>query len=104
MTGGAWGGTTGVGLNTPIVVSFAERINPLSVSTNSIALYDNVTGQLLATTQAISSDGKTVTLTPAAALTANRRYYVYISSWANLYDQAGNRMNWTYWYFQTGAV
>ncbi|MFI3197367.1 MAG: Ig-like domain-containing protein, partial [Methylococcaceae bacterium] len=53
---------------------------------------------------AISTDGKTVTLTPTAALTANRQYYIYVSYWANLYDQAGNRMNYTTWYFKTGSV
>jgi hypothetical protein len=95
--------TSNVGLNTKVVVSFNERLNPLTVNTETITLYDAVTGQHLATTAAISADGKTVTLTPTAALTANRQYYIYVSYWAYLYDQAGNRMNYTYWYFTTGA-
>ena len=93
-----------VGLNTPIVVTFAERLNPLTVNSSSIALYDNVTGGLVAMTTALSADGKTVTLTPTAALAANRQYRVYISNWAYPYDQAGNRINYTYWYFTTGTA
>ncbi|MFI3199795.1 MAG: Ig-like domain-containing protein, partial [Methylococcaceae bacterium] len=93
-----------MGLNTPIVVSFNERLNPLTVNSSSIALYDTTTGQLITATTSFSTDGKTVTLTPTAPLSANRQYYVYISNWAYPYDQAGNRVNWTYWYFTTGSV
>jgi hypothetical protein len=94
---------TNVGLNAKIVVSFNERLNSLTVNSNSVALYDGVTGQLMALTTAISADGKTVTLTPAVVLVANRQYYVYVSNWAYLYDQAGNRMSYTYSPFKTGA-
>ena len=58
----------------------------------------------MATTTALSADGKTVTLTPTAALAANRQYSVYVSNWAYPYDQAGNRINYTYWYFRTGTA
>jgi hypothetical protein len=93
-----------VGLNTKVVILFAERLNPLSVNTETITLYDNITGQHVATTAAFSTDGKTVTLTPTAALLANRKYTIYISQFASLYDQAGNRINITNTYFTTGSV
>ncbi|TAK64396.1 Ig-like domain-containing protein, partial [Methylobacter sp.] len=95
--------TNNVGLNTKVVVSFNERLNPLTVNSDSVALYDTTNGQRLAGSTALSADGKTVTLTPTAALAVNRQYYVYVSYWAYLYDQAGNRMNYTYWTFTTGA-
>ncbi|WP_262967382.1 Ig-like domain-containing protein, partial [Methylobacter psychrophilus] len=96
--------TGNVGLNTKVVVAFAERLNSLTVNPETIALYDTVTGQHLATTAAFSNDGKTVTLTPTAMLLANRRYSVYISMFAPLYDQAGNRINSTSTSFTTGTV
>ncbi|MBD9358871.1 Ig-like domain-containing protein [Methylomonas albis] len=95
---------TGVGLNAGIVVSFAERINPLSINGDSIRLYDTVTGQYPAVTSAMSSDGKTLTLTPTAALVANRQYYVYVSYYDYVYDQGGNRISYTSWYFKTGTA
>ncbi|WP_262966154.1 Ig-like domain-containing protein, partial [Methylobacter psychrophilus] len=95
--------TNNVGLNTKIVVAFAERLNPLTVNPETITWYDTVTGQHLATTAAFSNDGKTVTLTSTAMLLANRRYSVYVSIFAPLYDQAGNRINSsTITYFTTG--
>jgi hypothetical protein len=93
-----------VSLNTPIVVSFAERLNPLSVNRDSIALVDSVTHQRIATTMDISADGKTVTLTPAVPLLANRQYDICILCFGYLYDLAGNQIKSTYWYFRTGAV
>ncbi|WP_262964899.1 Ig-like domain-containing protein, partial [Methylobacter psychrophilus] len=97
--------TGNVGVNTKVVVAFAERLNSLTVNPETIALYDTVTGQHLATTAVFSDDGKTVTLTPTATLLANRRYSVYISIFAPLYDQAGNRINSsTITYFTTGNV
>jgi len=84
------------------VIAFAERLNPLTVNPETITLYDTVTGQHLATTAVFSVDGKTVTLTPTTMLLANRRYSIYISMFAPLYDQAGNRINSTSTSFTTG--
>jgi hypothetical protein len=92
-----------VGLNTQIVVSFNKRPNPLTINSETITLYDSVTGQHLATTVALNIDGKTVTLIPTVTLTANRRYFIYISQFAYLYDQTGNRINTTNTYFTTGT-
>ncbi|WP_427501178.1 Ig-like domain-containing protein [Methylomonas sp. MED-D] len=96
--------TSGIGLNSPVVITFAERLNPLALNSDTIALYDAVTGQRPSASYALSADGKTVTLTPNAALTANRQYYIYISNWAPLPDQAGNRINYANWYFRTGSA
>ncbi|UOA08748.1 Ig-like domain-containing protein [Methylobacter sp. S3L5C] len=96
--------TSNIGLNTKVVVAFAERLNPLTVNPETITLYDNTTGQHLATTAAFSDDGKTVTLTPTAMLLTNRRYSVYISIFAPLYDQARNPINSTSTSFTTGNV
>jgi hypothetical protein len=97
-------GTTQVGTNTPVVVSFSEAVNPLLVNTDTIALYDSQTGQRPAGSFAVSADGKTVTFTPAAALVPNRSYLVYFSNWATLYDRAGNALSYTNRSFTTGTT
>lgn len=94
----------GVGLNTPVVVAFAERLNPLSINEYSARLLDTVTGQYLTVAPALSADGQTLTLTPSVALTANRRYLVSLSYSDYLYDQAGNRINYALPYFTTGTL
>ncbi|WP_445370981.1 Ig-like domain-containing protein [Methylomonas sp. HW2-6] len=97
-------GATGIGLNVKPVLTFNDRLNPLAVNSDTIALYDTATGQRPSVSYSVSADGKTVTLTPSAALTASRQYRVYISNWASLTDQAGNGIGWTYWTFTTGTA
>lgn len=92
-----------VGLNAAVTVTFNGRLNPVSISGDSITLYDTVTGQRPPVAVALGADGKAVTLTPTAPLTGNRRYAVYVSNWAPLYDQAGNRVNYAGSSFTTGV-
>jgi hypothetical protein len=98
-------GTNNVGLNTKVVVSFSERLNPLMVTPDSISLSIQYTDYVVPTTAALSADGKTVTLTPTKALTANQRYYIAVSNYSSaVYDQAGNPINYSEPYFETGSV
>jgi large repetitive protein len=84
-------GAVDVPLNTRIEVGFNERLNGLSVNDNSVRLYDTVTGQFVAGTPALDADGRMVTFTPSAALTANRQYIVYVTYTSYIEDLAGNR-------------
>ncbi|WP_347986704.1 Ig-like domain-containing protein [Methylomonas sp. AM2-LC] len=95
---------TNIGINSQMVMTFNDRLNPLAVNGDTIALYDTATNQRVAASRTLSADGKTVTLIPAASLVANRTYYVYIGNWATLYNQSGNYVNGNSWYFTTGAA
>lgn len=97
-------GATNVGLNVPVVLTFSGRINATSINSDSIGLSDTTTNQLIPVSHSLSADGKTVTLTPDTALAADRKINVYVSGRAPLYDQTGNRIDISYWSFETGSV
>jgi Bacterial Ig-like domain len=86
--------------NTAIVLTFTKPINPVSLNSSSIVLYDTVYG-FSRTTASLSSDSLTVTLTPITALAPNRRYCTYISNWAALYDWTNRQFSFSQWCFTT---
>lgn len=101
---------TQVGTNSPIVISFAEPINLLSVQDN-LSIQD-ANGVNVPFSVSFSDGYKTVTATPASPLASHQTYTVY--TWG-LADQAGNLFNNTSsnvslwangsaWSFQTGGV
>jgi methionine-rich copper-binding protein CopC len=56
---------TGVGVNSPVRVTFSEPVNPTTLNTNTLVL---AAGTTLAATLAIASDNRTVTITPQLPL------------------------------------
>jgi methionine-rich copper-binding protein CopC len=98
-------GATNVPLNTAISMTFDERIDPATLDAsymlrNSMGDYQNVTLSL-------STDGKTVTLTPETNLTAGRTLYsISIDNYAGTgkaSDFAGNYVGNVSSYFTTTA-
>lgn len=68
-------------------------MNPVSISAETLYLYDNSSGVKVPTVQSISADGLQVTLSPVEALAANRQYYIYRGYGAGIYDLAGNKLS-----------
>ena len=81
-------GATNVALNTVIALQLNAPVDPGTVNANTFRLVDNVTGQNVAGTYSISSDGQTVMLAPNASLAVERSYTVIFTS--GIDDLAGN--------------
>jgi methionine-rich copper-binding protein CopC len=100
-------GANNVPLNSQIVLTFNDIINPLSLNGNGIWLRDSSNNNVqIAVTNALSSDGKTLTLTPSSALPANHNYYLFIN-WYNfnypVIDDSGNSLAGNYFSFNSAA-
>ena len=65
--------------------TFNKPVNPLNLGT--VYIYEYATSAVVAGTITFSTDYKTLTFTPNAALKASTRYQWYFS---NGYDLAGN--------------
>lgn len=81
-------GAQNVPTNTSITLQFDKAVDPATVNSNGISLYDTVTGQYLAGTYSVSANALTATFAPAASLGIGRLYYVYYGS--GVHDLAGN--------------
>ncbi len=95
--------TQGVPLNPQLVVTLSERVDPTTVTADTIYLYDGTTGQRVAGQRVLSADGRTLELVPDALLAANRLYYFYVGYSPYLKDLAGNNIGASYRYFTTGT-
>ena len=92
-----WG--YGVPVNTSVVLTFNETIDPTSINDNTISIGVQQTGS--AGSGTITVNGAIVTFTPAAPLPANTRIFVQAFSVADL---IGNNSNSFFSTFDTGAV
>lgn len=72
-----------------MTVGVSERVNPLSVTTSSLRLYDYAVGDYVAGTVAVSADLRTLTFTPSAPLRVSGTYQVSVSG---VEDLAGNTL------------
>ena len=90
---------SGVGVNTAIVLTFSEPIDPVSLHGDSVRLVDSQSGQIVKTLFEVSDDRRRAIMTPLAPLLANRSYGVYVSYYGAIYDQAGNNLSNTVWSF-----
>ncbi len=84
---------TDVARNAPITIGFSESLEPSSVNDASLTLTQN--GSPATRTVQLSSDGRTITVTPA---TNPEPTTVYAISLTNLRDRAGNTVSaaWTW--------
>jgi len=98
-------GATGVPLNAILSATFGERIDPATLGGTNL-LYDGTAGVYVGGTLALSADGKTVILTPASPLLANRQYSLYFAyyNYGGIRDLAGNATGYNYISFTTGAA
>ncbi len=89
-------GSTGIPLNTGLYVTAAVPIDPTTLGTNAITLYDNTVnnGNYAATSvPTLSPDGKTISVVPSANLIAAHQYYFYWNQAGNVRDINGNYFN-----------
>jgi hypothetical protein len=89
---------TGVSTNTVVSLTFSKEIDPLTVTSNTITLTQGATTVNCAI--ALSSDIKTVTLTPYAELAPGTTYTVLVNGLADLF---GNPPTFAPRGFTTGA-
>ena len=88
-------GSAGIPLNTGLYVRTATPIDPTTLSSNTIQLYDNTAGgnPLPLGNPTLSPDGMTISVAPAANLTASHSYRFYWNPAGNVYDINGNYLN-----------
>ncbi|WP_198159225.1 Ig-like domain-containing protein, partial [Methylomonas lenta] len=91
---------TNVPVNAVFKVRFSEAIDPVSVTESSFYLSDTVTGQKVAASRSVSSDGRTLTLVSEQALAVGRSYYLYAYP---VQDMNGNNV-YQYRYFTTALA
>lgn len=95
-------GATGVPVGTTVVAGFSEPLDPATVDAASVRLAPAGGGSAVAGTVTLSSDGRTLTLDPAADLAPGTGYAVRVSG---LSDRAGVPMAADdAWGFTTAAV
>ena len=92
-------GATSVPVNTSVVLTFNEMIDPTTVSDNNVQIFVQQTGARVA--GSLTVNGALVTFTPAAPLPANTRIFVQVFSVADL---VGNNSNFFFSTFDTGAM
>ncbi len=90
--------------NTSLVIKFSEAVNPLTVSTQTMSLRNQRTGQYLSFTVALDATRTTATMTPSALLPPDIDFYVCIAGGGGgILDTAGNALQSQYCtYFCTG--
>src|SRR5262249_9263273 len=92
---------TNVPVNTNVVFQLNKPVNPLSVNTVSMRVYDNSISHDVPGTVAVSADLKTLTFTPSQNFPSQHQICVYDYNGANLYDLAGNSFTATSLCFTT---
>ena len=95
---------TGVPLNPLLEVRLSERIDPVSVSADSLYLYDQARGRRVPGRRVLSADGRVLSFEPDAVLEPDRRYQLYVGYNAYLLDLAGNRIGGSFRRFTTGGA
>ena len=89
-------GSSGIPINTALYVTGAVPIDPTTLGTNAITLYDYTVnnGSYTATgTPTLSPDGKTISVAPTANLVASHNYTLYWNQYGNVRDVNGNYFN-----------
>lgn len=90
-----------VSLNPVFEWHFSEPIDPNSVTSSGVYIWDSVTNQNIPSTFELSADGKHLTVVPTETLLVLRRYYQYAYY---MRDLSGNNLGNHYRYFTTGTT
>jgi hypothetical protein len=89
--GTAVGSVSGSTSTNPVVAwVFSEPVDPVSVSATGVYLRDNLTGETVASSLGLSSDGRRLDIVPEEALSVGRSYNYYAYY---LRDLSGNAFN-----------
>ena len=85
-------GSTNVAVNTPVILSFSQPADPLSITSQSLTVTDNTVGASWGGAITVSSDGMTATFTPTFPYAGNHQICVNASPYygAQIVDTAGN--------------
>lgn len=95
-------GTTNVALNPLLQVTFGEEIDPTSLDTSTMYLWDSQRSRAIAGQVSLSTDRRTATLTLGELLRANGTYYLYAGYSPYITDFGGNNVGQNnYRYFVT---
>lgn len=96
-------GASSVSLNSPIQIVFNESILSSTITSTSFVLQTTSGGVAVTGTRTVSSDGKTITLTPSSNLASSTSYTIRATT--SITDLAGNALaqNFTS-YFTSGSV
>ena len=90
-----------VAINTPVVWTMNEAIDPLTVNDSTVYVQDVTTGwPVVAGSASLASDGITITWVPDVVLPVGRRYYAYL---AGVTDLSGNANRGDGFYFYTNT-
>ena len=98
--GSLTGSISGTVATNPVIAWVAsEAIDPVSISSSGVNLYDFVTGAVVPATLSLSADGRRIEIVPEEALAVGRsyRYHAYY-----LRDLSGNSFSNSYINFTTG--
>jgi hypothetical protein len=90
--------TTGTNVIPKVV--FNKPLNPITVSTSTVQLVLNDTGQQIQVGETLSANAKEVTLQPQTTLLPNTYYRFYMGTFQ---DEDGNNASAGWYYFYTGA-
>ena len=104
-------GSTGVGLNVQLVVTFSKPIDPQSLTASQFGLFDYNTGYKLSGTFALAANATSATFTPSESLQPNTYYtfevatcyYIFCPVASGYTDVAGNPGSGSYTLFTTGT-
>ncbi len=100
-------GATGVPTGTPVTITFSEAIDPATVTTSTVLLYDPSNAPVPAVVN-WSASNNTATLVPSAALQPNTTYTAIVKGGVNdprIKDLAGNPLfGDALWVFTTGTA
>jgi hypothetical protein len=105
-------GSTGVGLNVPLIVTFSKPINPLSLTASQFGFYNYNTAYRISGTIVVAANAMSATFTPAEPLQPNTSYvfeiagcYFFSCNISSGYtDVAGNAGSGSYTFFTTSTT
>jgi len=83
-------GATGVATNTTVTLNFSERVNPLTVNSNTFRVFPSNTGVPLAGTITVAADGRSASFSPSVALANSTQYFIQASGITDLTTQETN--------------
>ena len=95
-------GSSGVSVNSSIIITFNEPIDPTTISTATVPVLVSGFSGVLAGNYTFDSTGTVLTFTPLSPLPQNATIVVQVYSSAIL-DLSGNPSNYAYSTFSTGA-
>jgi hypothetical protein len=84
-----------VPVNTTVVFQLDKAVNPISINSLSMRVYDNSLGKDIPGTVAVSANLRTLTFTPATQLPSQHQICTWNGNPGYLYDLAGNQFNYT---------